>query len=105
MLADFDAKHLQHLRPFSYGRVSRDTDGSNPPRSTSQSLHFRTSRIIARKARVCARLGITRGPGERATWLHDPDGNQLEVYCDGLPDEVAKFPDLTRGWKSIVNEI
>jgi hypothetical protein len=35
MLADFDAKFLQHSRGFS--SISRDTEGSNSPRSSSQS--------------------------------------------------------------------
>lgn len=33
----------------------------------------------------------------KSVYFQDPDGNQLEVYCDGLPDEVAKFPDPYRG--------
>jgi hypothetical protein len=37
MLADFDAKYRQHLRSFFFGKTSRDTDVSNPPRSASQS--------------------------------------------------------------------
>jgi len=37
MLADFDAKYLQRSRPFFCRKVSRDTGGSNPPCSTSQS--------------------------------------------------------------------
>jgi Holliday junction DNA helicase RuvA len=35
-----DAKYLQHLCLFSYGRSSRDTAGSNPPRSANQSTIF-----------------------------------------------------------------
>jgi len=38
MPAEFDAKDHQHLRPFSFSKTSRDTGGSNPPRSRSQSL-------------------------------------------------------------------
>ncbi len=33
----------------------------------------------------------------KSVYFRDPDGNQLEVYCDGLPDEVAKFPDPYAG--------
>jgi catechol 2,3-dioxygenase len=33
----------------------------------------------------------------KSIYFRDPDGNQLEVYCDGLPDEVAKFPDPYAG--------
>ena len=39
--------------------------GSNPLCSTIQSLSFRTSRIIDRNPRVCARFAIGSGPGER----------------------------------------
>ena len=38
---------------------------SNPFCSTIQSLGPRTSRRIARKARVCARFAIRHGPKER----------------------------------------
>src|SRR5260370_16892383 len=37
-LADFDAKDREHLRRFSVGKNSRDTEGSNLLRSASQSL-------------------------------------------------------------------
>lgn len=40
-------------------------ESSNPVRSTIQSLRFRTQRRIDRKARVCARFAIDRGPRER----------------------------------------
>jgi len=33
----------------------------------------------------------------KSVYFMDPDGHQLEVYCDGLPDEVAKFPDPYAG--------
>ena len=29
----------------------------------------------------------------KSVYFEDPDGNQLEIYCDGLPEELAKFPD------------
>jgi len=38
MLADFDAKYLQRSRPFFCRKVSRDTGGSNPPCSGTESL-------------------------------------------------------------------
>jgi catechol 2,3-dioxygenase len=37
----------------------------------------------------------------KSVYFHDPDGNQLEVYCDGLPDEVAKFPDPYAGMEKL----
>lgn len=33
----------------------------------------------------------------KSVYFHDPDGHTLEVYCDNLPDEVAKFPDPYAG--------
>jgi catechol 2,3-dioxygenase len=33
----------------------------------------------------------------KSVYFEDPDGYQLEVYCDGLPEEVAKFPDPYAG--------
>src|SRR5262249_21139674 len=37
----------------------------------------------------------------KSVYFHDPDGNQLEVYCDGLPGEVAKFPDPYAGYEKL----
>jgi catechol 2,3-dioxygenase len=37
----------------------------------------------------------------KSVYFRDPDGNQLEVYCDGLPDEVAKFPDPYTGMEKL----
>lgn len=33
----------------------------------------------------------------KSVYFRDPDGNDLELYCDGLPDEIAKFPDPYAG--------
>jgi catechol 2,3-dioxygenase len=33
----------------------------------------------------------------KSVYFRDPDGHLLEVYCDGLPEEVAKFPDPYMG--------
>ena len=44
----------------------RGAKGSNPLCSTIQSFGLRTSKRIARKARVFARFAIERGPGERS---------------------------------------
>ena len=30
-------------------------------------------------------------------YFRDPDGHLLEVYCDGLAEEIAKFPDPYMG--------
>jgi hypothetical protein len=43
----------------------KSPESSNPPRSTIQSVGFRTSWRIARNPRVCARFVIAHGPGER----------------------------------------
>jgi catechol 2,3-dioxygenase len=37
----------------------------------------------------------------KSVYFQAPDGNQLEVYCDGLPDEVAKFPDPYAGMEKL----
>ncbi len=37
----------------------------------------------------------------KSVYFQDPDGNQLEVYCDGVPDEVAKFPDPYAGMEKL----
>jgi len=37
----------------------------------------------------------------KSVYFSDPDGNQLEVYCDGLPEEVAKFPDPYAGMEGL----
>jgi len=37
----------------------------------------------------------------KSVYFEDPDGNQLEVYCDNLPDEVAKFPDPYAGMEKL----
>jgi catechol 2,3-dioxygenase len=37
----------------------------------------------------------------KSVYFRDPDGNQLEVYCDGLPDEIAKFPDPYAGMEKL----
>jgi len=37
----------------------------------------------------------------KSIYFRDPDGNQLEVYCDGLPHEVAKFPDPYAGMEKL----
>jgi catechol 2,3-dioxygenase len=33
----------------------------------------------------------------KSIYFRDPDGNDLELYCDGLPEEIAKFPDPYAG--------
>jgi catechol 2,3-dioxygenase len=33
----------------------------------------------------------------KSIYFEDPDGYELEVYCDGLPEEIAKFPDPYAG--------
>jgi hypothetical protein len=40
MLTNFDAKDREYLRRFSVRKNSRDTEGSNLPRSGSQSSIF-----------------------------------------------------------------
>jgi catechol 2,3-dioxygenase len=33
----------------------------------------------------------------KSIYFRDPDGHLLEVYCDGLPEELAKFSDPYMG--------
>jgi catechol 2,3-dioxygenase len=33
----------------------------------------------------------------KSIYFRDPDGHLLEVYCDGSPEELAKFPDPYMG--------
>ena len=33
----------------------------------------------------------------KSVYFRDPDGHLLEVYCDGLTEELAKFPDPYMG--------
>jgi catechol 2,3-dioxygenase len=37
----------------------------------------------------------------KSIYFQDPDGNELEVYCDGLPAEIAKFPDPYAGMERL----
>jgi catechol 2,3-dioxygenase len=37
----------------------------------------------------------------KSIYFEDPDGYELEVYCDGLPEEVAKFPDPYAGFEGL----
>jgi catechol 2,3-dioxygenase len=37
----------------------------------------------------------------KSVYFRDPDGHALEVYCDGLPDELAKFPDPYAGMEKL----
>jgi catechol 2,3-dioxygenase len=37
----------------------------------------------------------------KSVYFEDPDGNQLEVYCDGMPEEIAKFPDPYAGMENL----
>jgi catechol 2,3-dioxygenase len=40
--------------------------------------------------------GVNHGV-TKSIYFRDPDGHLLEVYCDGLPEELAKFPDPYMG--------
>jgi len=37
----------------------------------------------------------------KSVYFRDPDGNHLELYCDGLPEEIAKFPDPYAGMEGL----
>jgi catechol 2,3-dioxygenase len=37
----------------------------------------------------------------KSVYFRDPDGNQLEVYCDGLPEQVAKLADPYMGTEKL----
>ena len=49
MPPNYDAKYLQHLRQFSFGKPSRDTGGSNPIPSAKQSA---TSTVLVEKSKI-----------------------------------------------------
>ncbi len=58
-------KRRESQKNRSFSRSTSGTEGSNPSRSTIQSLGFRTFRRIARNPRVRARFAIMDGPRER----------------------------------------
>jgi catechol 2,3-dioxygenase len=73
---------------------------------------YRTSLFGCATRRTCvlpsgfARDGvkITTAVNHRVTksvYFEAPDGDQLEIYCDGLPEEVAKFPDPYAGMEKL----
>ena len=37
----------------------------------------------------------------KSVYLRDPDGHLLEVYCDGLAEEIATFPDPYMGTRPL----
>ncbi|HEV8718483.1 MAG TPA: VOC family protein [Candidatus Binatia bacterium] len=40
--------------------------------------------------------GITK-----SVYFRDPDGHELEVYCDNPPEEIAKFPNSYMGMEKL----
>src|SRR5258708_31354752 len=89
MLTNFNAKDLQHLRQLSFGKPSRDTGGSNPPCSGSQSPIFVDSPGApmledSRPAPEAASSGEQSladfGSGE--FWMR-PDQGDLEILLTG----------------------
>lgn len=53
------------------------------------------------KAHSVEIIGAINHGVTKSVYFQDPDGNQLEVYCDNLPDEVAKFPDPYAGMEKL----
>jgi len=40
--------------------------------------------------------GVAKG-----VYFHDPDGNELEIYCDGDPDEYSSWPNTYAGTEKL----
>jgi catechol 2,3-dioxygenase len=38
----------------------------------------------------------------KSIYFRDPDGHELEVYCDNSPEEIAKFPNPYLGMSKLV---
>ncbi len=64
MLAYLDRKFLKQSRRFSFGQTSRDTGGSNPPRSATQFVVFIYNPEMAVNSRVDGPIRSPRGTGE-----------------------------------------
>jgi catechol 2,3-dioxygenase len=62
--------------------------------------HLRAAYDDLKKHGVAITTAVNHGV-TKSVYFHDPDGNQLEVYCDGLPGEVAKFPDPYAGMEQL----
>ncbi len=37
----------------------------------------------------------------KSVYFRDPDGHELEVYCDNSPEEIAKFPNPYLGMRKL----
>jgi catechol 2,3-dioxygenase len=58
--------------------------------------HLRAAYAELKRHAVKIISGVNHGV-TKSIYFRDPDGNLLEVYCDGLPEELANFPDPYMG--------
>lgn len=58
--------------------------------------HLRAAYAELKKHAVAVVSAVDHGV-TKSIYFRDPDGHLLEVYCDGLPEEIAKFPDPYMG--------
>ena len=86
----------------SNGRPRRDKSALaiGAPRRLRDEEHLRAAYQDLKENGVKIISTINHGV-TKSIYFEDPDGNQLEVYCDGLPEEVAKFPDLYAGMEQL----
>jgi catechol 2,3-dioxygenase len=63
--------------------------------------HLRAAYAELKKHGVAVVSAVDHGV-TKSIYFRDPDDHMLEVYCDGLPQEVAKFPDPYMGTGAIV---
>ena len=97
------SRNVEHLAVVWQTR--NGAESSNPVRSTPQSLDFRTCRRIARKARVCARIAIAHGPGERALPLKLPESGKTYPGAILLGPRILALDSLlVSGERSVTRE-
>ena len=58
--------------------------------------HLRAAYTELKKHGVVVVSAVDHGV-TKSIYFRDPDGHLLEVYCDGLPEEIAKLPDPYMG--------
>jgi len=46
-------------------------------------------------------IGAVNHGVTKSIYFRDPDGHELELYCDGVPEEIAKFPDPYAGMERL----
>jgi catechol 2,3-dioxygenase len=58
--------------------------------------HLRAAYTDLKEKGVKIISGVNHGV-TKSIYFRDPDGHMLEVYCDGLAEELAQFPDPYMG--------